>query len=383
MKKAILTLVAACLLLSGCSILNNSYYSITPHQDRTAAIEPESSPVSNYSQLRARVELLVSRGAESGLIYCADYPAERLESDVEQIIRYVMDEHPIGAYALDSVDFEVGTKGGQMAVVLECNYLHTRAEILQIRSVADMDAAEDMICKAVEACEAGIVLQVMDYTPEDILLLVENYAAEHPELVMEIPQVNVGVYPDSGDVRVMEIQFSYQTGRDVLRGMQKQVEPLFASAALYVSEDAADFVKYSQLYSFLMERFDYEIATSITPAYSLLRHGVGDSKAFATVYAGICNRVGLECMVVSGTRDGEAWYWNMVCDSTEYFHVDLLRCHEDGGYRERYDAEMVGYVWDYASYPVCEPVVIPTEPADTAIEPPQTEPPQPGETAGE
>ena len=45
-----------------------------------------------------------------------------------------------------------------------------------------------------------------------------------------------------------------------------------------------------------MERYDYRIETSITPAYSLLRHGVGDSRAFAVVYAAMCQQAGLECL---------------------------------------------------------------------------------------
>ena len=72
------------------------------------------------------------------------------------------------------------------------------------------------------------------------------------------------------------------------------MKPVFESAVLYVSGDGAEKQKFSQLYAFLMERFDYKVETSITPAYSLLRHGVGDSRAFATVYAAMCRLAGLE-----------------------------------------------------------------------------------------
>ena len=109
----------------------------------------------------------------------------------------------------------------------------------------------------------------------------------------------------------------------------------------------------SMLYAFLMERFEYKQETSITPAYSLLRHGTGDSRAFAQVYAAMCRDAGLTCMTVTGTRDGEPWTWNILLDGEEYYHVDLLRCSENGRYREQTDAEMEGYVWDYSEYPAC------------------------------
>lgn len=374
MKKGILLLSAVCLLLCGCQFMDGRYASITPHEVRSTFIESESNPASSYMELRSRLVELVSNGLESGLIYTVDYTPGVLKTEVEQAIHYVVQEHPIGSYAVKSIDFEVGTNSGQMVVALNIQYHHSRTEILQIESVADMKSAEKAIYQALDNCDVGMVLQVTDYRERDFTLLVENYAAQNPDKVMEIPQVTVSTYPETGKVRVLEIKFSYETSRDSLRSMQEQIKPLFASAALYVSEDATDFIKYSQLYSFLMERFDYEIATSITPAYSLLRHGVGDSEAFASVYACICSKAGMECMVVSGTRDAEAWYWNIVCDSGEYYHVDLLRCHQDGGYRERFDSEMSGYVWDYAAYPACVPVEIeppPTEPAGTEQAPAQ------------
>ena len=105
-------------------------------------------------------------------------------------------------------------------------------------------------------------------------------------------------------------------------------------------------------FGFLTERFDYKMDTSITPSYSLLYHGVGDSRAFAEVYAAMCRQAGLECMIVTGTRDGAPWTWNMVRDGGEYYHVDLLR--NSGNFREYTDMEMTGYVWDYSAYPSCD-----------------------------
>ena len=108
--------------------------------------------------------------------------------------------------------------------------------------------------------------------------------------------------------------------------------------------------KYAQLSSFLTERFDYQYDTSITPSYSLLCHGVGDSRAFAVVYAAMCQRSGLDCQVVSGTRAGDAWFWNIICDDGIYYHVDLI---QNSGFRKLSDQEMAGYVWDYSAYPAC------------------------------
>ena len=187
---------------------------------------------------------------------------------------------------------------------------------------------------------------------------------------MEIPQVTEGIY-GSGPGRLVELTFTYQNGRDALRLMQSQVKPVFEAAELYVSGDAAARQKYSQLYAFLMERFDYKVETSITPAYSLLHHGVGDSRAFATVYAAMCRRAGLECMVVTGTRSGEPWVWNIIKMGEVYRHVDLLSCSAQGRFQERTDRELESYVWDYSAYPECPVIWAPesSEPAQPQSQP--------------
>ena len=208
------------------------------------------------------------------------------------------------------------------------------------------------------------------YEQMDFGQIVRDYAMDHPQNVMETPQVTSEVY-GIGQTRVVELTFAYQTSRDSLRTMQSQVQPVFDSAVLYVSGEGSQSQKYSQLYAFLMERFDYTVETSITPAYSLLRHGVGDSRAFATVYAAMCRAAGLDCIVVTGTRSGDPWVWNIICQDDVYYHVDLLRCNENGRFRRLLDEDMAGYVWDYSAYPRCireeNPVEI-TVPEDTVPE---------------
>jgi transglutaminase-like putative cysteine protease len=188
----------------------------------------------------------------------------------------------------------------------------------------------------------------------DFVQLVEDYAVQNPQIVMETPQVTVSMYPESGSDRVVELKFTYQTSRDALRNMQTQVATVVDAAVDMVSVTTQPKGKYAQMYALLMERFQvYTQETSITPAYSMLVYGVGDSRAFATVYAALCRQADLECLTVVGARDGELRYWNIINIDGIYYHVDLLRCKEEGQFREMTDAEMEGYVWDYSAYPAC------------------------------
>lgn len=352
MKTRILALgLCVCLLLSGCTWLEGSYLSVRPHQAHGVQIQSETLSASNYQQLRQSLENLVSAGMESAVITVAEYPTEKLEKGITTAVHYVRDLLPLGAYAVHDIGYELGTVGGLPAVSVSISYIHGRSEIQKIQRVSSMDEARATISGVLDQCSESVVLYIERYKETDLVQFVQDYALENPNLVMEVPQVAVGTYPNTGGRRVVELKFTYQTSRDVLRHMQTQVQRVFVSASLYVSSDSQPSQKYSQLYTFLSERFPYQYETSITPAYSLLSHGVGDSKAFASVYAAMCRMAGLECQIISGTRDGEARFWNLIRDGDLYYHVDLIHCRDNGGFQKLTPEQMQGYVWDYSAYP--------------------------------
>ena len=363
-RKIVVVLLAVSLLLTGCSWFDGNYVSVTPHREQRQEGAAEVISASDYDALLEALKDMVSACRSGGVINVAEYPRNLLEIGMDLAISHVCTNDPIGAYAVEEITYELGTNNGVPAVAVTVSYRHSSMELRMIRRVADTAAATQAVNRSLESYSAGTVLLVEDYQEADFSQLVQDYAQAHPEKVMETPQVSTGVY-GTGASRVVELTFVYQTSRDALRNMQSQVQPVFNAATLYVSGDGAQRQKYSQLFAFLMERFDYTLETSITPAYSLLRHGVGDSRAFATVYAAMCRAAGLESIVVTGTRDGEPWTWNIVLDDGHYYHVDLLRCSANGGFRENTDGEMTGYVWDYSAYPECPEIVIP-EPEEQA-----------------
>ena len=356
MKRLVLLVLSVSLLLSGCGWLRDSYVSVTPHRYTNADRNDEVVSASNYDQLCNALEEMIHSGMESSVINVADYDTAAVEGDMKRAQSHVHRHDPIGAYAVESIACELGTTGTVPAIAVEIVYRHSRTELRQIQTVQGMDAVRDQIGTALQRCNSSLVMLVNSYEETDLVQLTEDYAAQHPDSVMEVPSVSGQTYPESGSVRVLELRFTYQNSRDDLRQMQQQVSPVFASAVLYVSGNDAEARKFSQLHGFLMERFaEYQNKTSITPAYSLLRHGVGDSRAFAMVYARMCSKAGLDCQIVTGTRAGEPWNWNMVCSNGYYYHVDLL----SGEFAMLTDGQMGEYVWDYSAYPACtgEPAV--------------------------
>lgn len=358
MKKLISVLLAtvAVIMLAGCdSWFSGEYSSVSPHEEYYDGQSRDSLEATSVSEIQTVLKEQIANGAENCVIYITDLEHDRLDFAMKRAAYIVTEQDPIGAFAVDKIEYEIGTSAARTAVAVNIKYNRSRSEILRIKNTENMEEAMAVIAEALEACNAGIVVQVQGYEDIDITQKIQDYVDSHPDVCMEMPQVSVAVYPQTGAVRVLELTFTYQTSRDILRTMQSYVQPVFRAANLNVSGEEEESVKFSRMYAFLMERNDCQLETSITPAYSLLRHGVGDSKAFATVYAAMCSGAGLECHVITGTRSGEPWTWNLICVDGVYYHVDLIQSNTAGKLQRHSDDEMDGYVWDYSAYPEAKP----------------------------
>ena len=343
-------LLLAVVLLAGCSLFDGQYIRVTPHEMQSSKSQEEAQTVDNYTDLRQALVDMVAAGRENMVLYVQDYRESALQDNMEGAKTYLCGYDPVGSYAVEDLTYEIGAKGGMTAVAVAVTYRHSQSDIRNITHLDGMDTLEETVLKSLEDIDFRKVMLVPNYIPTDFSQMVQNLSQSYPQTVMECPQVTADVY-GKGTTRLVELTFTYENGRDALKQMRGQVGNVFNAAALYVSGEGSDLQKYSQLYSFLMDRFTYTMDSSITPAYSLLRHGVGDSRAFANVYGAMCRSAGLECMTVTGTRNGEPWTWNMICDTGRYYHLDLTRCKEDTGFCERTDDSMTGYVWDYSAFP--------------------------------
>lgn len=357
MKKTLLFLLALSFLFSGCGWMGGSYASVEPYDANQSRKEEGITSVSSYQEVRSALIQMVENVEDNRTLSLVDFNSDHVETNLKLAIQSVLSSNPVGAYAVENITYELGIVGGVQAVVMKIAYNHNRSEIKSLRQLSGMAAAKNLITGALERLDSGVVFLVSGYRDMDFQQFVDDYAKENPDLVMEIPEVAVSQYPEYGNVRIVEMKFVYETSRDALKSMQSYVRPKFTAATMFISGEDEPAVKYERLYSFLMETAEYNLETSLTPAYSLLRHSVGDSKAFATIYAAVCRRSGLDCRIVTGTRSGESWNWNMVCLDGSWYHLDLVDCYLCGSYALRYDQDMVGYVWDYATTPKSIPLI--------------------------
>ena len=353
MKRAVAMLMVLCMLLSGCSSwMNGSYSAVTPHTEPANQQEKPVINVADGAQLKAALITLVDSSADNGVIYLEGYQGESLKDDLDAVVEDVCANHPFAVYAVEGITYEIGAMSGKNAVSVHIAYLQNRQYRDKIRRVESQEQIKELILHRLEACETGVVLISDNKKAVDFAQLVADCALEYPQRVMEAPEVTVSRYPEEGTEQIIEVKFTYQSSREELRTLQNKVAPVFQSAAQHVTGAWAEEEKAARLYTFLMDRFDYNIQTSTTPAYSLLLHGVGDHRAFAMVYAAMCQQSNVECQVVIGTRNGEPWAWNVLQIDEFYYYIDLLQCKESNGFKMYPQEKMTDYVWDYSAYQI-------------------------------
>lgn len=351
MKRLIALLCVLPLLLAGCNWFDGSYQSVTPHTENSIQLDPNNLSPTNLDGLISILVQMVRNGVEDGVIVLDKYDRNLISKDLESAIQRITATDPLAAYAVKSMQYEFGSSAGKLAAAITIEYYHGKAEIRKITTVPSTVQAKEAIGNCLNQCDAGIVLYINNYTDEDFAQYVTDYAGLHPDLVMEHPDVTVNIYPETGNERVLEVKFTYQNSVSSLKNMQQAVAPIFEASVLLGSGSTDEEQKFSQLYALLMSRSSYQLQTSITPTYSLLQYGIGDSKAFANVYGAMCRKANLDCQTVTGTKDGQPWHWNIIRIGKAYYHLDLLGCKQAGAFLPKQSDAMTNYVWDYHAFP--------------------------------
>lgn len=326
-------------------MFSETYVSQHPHQGDNHSNQAGQQMASSYPEIYAALASLVGQGETTGVIILSGINEQVGRSYMQAAVKNVMSQDPVGAYAVENVWFDMGTNAGRMAVGVQIQYSRSRVDIANIKTVRTMEEAELLVGQMLEQASDTVVFRVEQFEQVDFTAMVRRYAEANAAMVMEAPQVMAAAYPHTGQNRLVELTFTYQNAQEDLMKMQALVRPVFTAAELYVQGETSSRKKFQQLYSFLMERTDYKLRSSITPAYSLLQDGVGDSKAFACVYAAMCRQAGLECRAVTGTKNGNAWSWNRVVISNRVYYIDLIEAEQTGRLQLRTASEMTGYTW--------------------------------------
>ena len=372
-----LTAVLLCLTLTACSrLVPEEYTQVSVHSDTQKAQEdPDALTAENISGLKRAIRSFVSNHIEHGVIRVYNYTGS-VEDDLSSAAYEVSREDPLGAYAVDYMTHDCSLIVSFYEIHIDITFRKTLQQIDEIEYVGSDTEAKKLISAAMDGYETALTLYTTYYNDQDYAQIAEDYYDANPGKIMAMPTVHTAVYPDSGTSRVVELTFAYPETASALREKQQAVTDSLRAASVYVRYREKETDKAELLFSYLTERFAYTQKQTDTPIYSLLCEGFATSRSMAQSWQLLCDQVGIECVTVEGSRQGESYWWNIVKLDDRYNHVDILSdVLANGGLHLRSDGEMKDYYWDTEKYPACPGV----ETAAAEIQPE----PQPADAAAD
>lgn len=350
MRRSILALLlAGTLVLSGCASMLERDYKVTSRYEPVSNAVDSSAAlrVENYQGLVNALLYLVSEGEEHGVLNLYNYTAQEVEADLTRACLEVVQEDPLGAYAVDYIKHESALIVTYYEANIHITYRRTPEQVASIVSVTGSSAIRRELRNTLTSFSSEAVLRVSYFNEEEdyILDLVRQAYYDAPYAALGMPEVKVSLYPASGYQRIVEIELTYPEDPETLLARSQELKSL---ALTLVPQSATA----ESLYDAVREDLTIEEDSRGSSAYDALVNGTADSEGAALAYQLLCDQTKVECVVVRGQLNGEAHYWNIVSEDGEtYRHVDL-----SAGAFALTDTELLesgGYQWDTGEYPAC------------------------------
>ena len=357
MKPRVIALaLALSLILTGCaSMLERPYLRITTHESVSAGENsPSALRVESYQDLVNAILYLVTERAEHGVLGLYNYTAD-VESDLTRACMEVAQEDPLGAYAVDYIRHDWSLIVSYYEANIYITYRRTREQVDSIVSVTGSSAIRRALRNVLADFSSESVLRVNYFTGGDeqyFLDLVRRAYYDDPGTALGMPEVQVSIYPNEGQQRIVEFTLTYPESRaTLLRRTQQLREQVERLAPLPAAPE--------ELYSLLLADLTVTEEEGCGTAYHALVEGRADSEGAALAYQLLCDRAGVECVLVRGELDGTPHFWNIVTDKEENsYHADPSAGLF--GLSDEALTEAGVYQWDRVEYPICtapEPTV--------------------------
>ncbi len=356
-------LLSGSLLLGGCSsMLDREYSAVNPHS---------AAPVVESDQLTIRVEryqdlvnalmYFVTQGRQSGVIQLYNY-AYDVKTDLEAACYEVAKEDPLGAYAVEDIDYTVTPIVSCYEASFQISYRRTQQQVAAVTVAAGSAAIRDKLRGALEQFQEELVLRINYFDQDEAYihdLLREAYFSR-PDIALDFPQVTVNLYPNNSRQRVVEILLEYSLEHATLTRRQSQVEQAAHNAAVHLRGFKGD-AAILEARHMILDTTVYRLSGGDTAYHALIEHQ-SNSLGLALTMSLLCQQSNIPCTIAEGSLNGVPHTWNIVSTSQGPFHLDLTQSQEDTSASPfRSDSEMaaLGYLWDNSAVPACGTAYIP------------------------
>lgn len=345
--------LAAALLLSGCaSMLHRSYSSSTPHLDYTLTQDQSILRAESYRGLVDAILYFVGERDSTGTIRLYQY-TRPVEADLESARREVLEQTPMGAFAVRDIRFSFSRIVSYYEVQVTLSYSRTADEVAAVRPAVGATAIRQELSRAMAEFRPEVALRISYFNGDEQALLTQALRAYYdtPLAAFGLPSLSVSLYPSTGVQRIAHFTLRWPEERSRLAARSEQLLD-HARQLLAQSPPPAGGHSPLELAALLEGVWQFD-PTGADDPYAALTGQPATHQGWALGLELLCQLAQVENTLVSSTRQGRPAHWLIVAHQGGYRHL----AHTDDGPGLYRDSELaaLGFVWNGEHYPVCGP----------------------------
>lgn len=300
-------ILCAALALSGCSsMLDRSYSSHTAHVDYSVTEDSSILRAESYQALLNSVLYYVNEHAAGGTIRLYNYTGD-VEADLQQICRQVTEEDSLGAYAVNTIDYDSTRILTYYEVNFHITYRRTADQLAGIRTVSGQSGIRQELERMAASRLPQTTLRTAYFTGDADAVTALFWLAfyDNPAVVVELPQLTVTFYPQEGTQRILELDALWPLTD---RQMSDYTQALSDAAALLTEANppAGEVYTVEELAALLRSTVIYDPSGSHTALAALQSEPANDLGVLLALEY-LYQQAGIEVSVVSDTAGAQMW----------------------------------------------------------------------------
>jgi transglutaminase/protease-like cytokinesis protein 3 len=372
------------LLLSGCaSLWEREIYERTTHvvQDDTE-LSAAALTVNSYETLRSAVISAIRSGESEVDIRVTDYPGELTSHSISALINEIQKWEPIGAYTVDYIVIDdIRSVLSQYIITLYIVYKHdARPDITLVRGRRELESA---VHSALLEYLPGLTVEMPYFyaRDHDVESMVRAFYYSSPGWAMEYPGVNTGLFPPSDGPlsRIIELALNWQAPPEELirKADETQTraalllselpdfpgtgEETAAQTVLWLHETLCGAIEYDRDTAMAAAETEGRLGGDPYTAYGALVNGLAVSEGAAMAFKLLCDILGVDSLVVTGSWWGNEHAWNLVKIGEHWYHIAIALDSRGPVPTYEYfllsdESAMMGLLlWEFSLYPPAAP----------------------------
>ncbi len=154
---------------------------------------------------------------------------------------------------------------------------------------------------------------------EPVFIAIKGNEFKYPQMSNSIT-----TYYDENSKKVSSVKIDYLCNAAQTQALNAELEARVSQILGGITSDMNEFDKIKYIHDTIIKNCTYdENATNAYSAYGALVEGRAVCEGYSKAMAMLCNRIGIECVIVTGKGGNQEHMWNMLKYNGNWYHMDV------------------------------------------------------------